>query len=165
MKMRTNGKKGQVAKVKTQWLMHCDESRVGVRNPKLISNYHFIPKILDFFNSHHSTSGDMNACLVSSMSTKDSSLSYHADHEDMIDQNSDICSVSFGPARTLNFLRKDSNHGGRKGSPLPPEFSVPATNHSMNVMKAGCQSHLLHRVPPSLGKVGGVRYSLFFRKY
>ena len=70
--------------------------------------------------------------------------------------------VSFGPARTLDFLRKDSNHGGRKGSPLPPEFSVPAKNHSMNVMKAGCQSHLLHRVPP--GKIGGVRYSLSFRK-
>ena len=162
MKLRTKGKKGQVAKVKTQWLMPCDESRDDVRNPKLISNYHFIPKILDIVNSHHSTSGDMNACLVSCMSTKDSSLSYHADHEDMIDQNSDICTVSFGPARTLDFLRKDSNHGGRKGSPLPPEFSVPATNHSMNVMKAGCQSHLLHRVPP--GKVGGVRYSLSFRK-
>ena len=162
MKLRTKGKKGQVAKVKTQWLMPCDESRDDVRNPKLISNYHFIPKILDIVNSHHSTSGDMNACLGSCMSTKDSSLSYHADHEDMIDQNCDICTVSFGPARTLNFLRKDSNQGGRKGSPLPPEFSVPATNHSMNVMKAGCQSHLLHRVPP--GKVGGVRYSLSFRK-
>ena len=90
MKLRTKGKKGQVAKVKTQWLMPCDESRDDVRNPKLISNYHFIPKILDIVNSHHSTSGDMNACLVSCMSTKDSSLSYHADHEDMIDQNSDI---------------------------------------------------------------------------
>ena len=80
MKLRTIGKKGQVAKVKTQWLMPCDESRDDVRNPKLISNYHFIPKILDIVNSHHSTSGDMNACLVSCMSTKDSSLSYHADH-------------------------------------------------------------------------------------
>ena len=29
-------------------------------------------------------------------------------------------------------------------------------------MKAGCQSHLLHRVPP--GMVGGVRYTLSFRK-
>ena len=162
MKLRTKGKKGQVAKVKTQWLMPCDESRDDVTNPKLISNYHFIPKILDIVNSHHSTSGDMNACLVSCMSTKDSSLNYHADHEDKIDQNSDICTVSFGPPRTLDFLRKDSNHGGKKGSPLPPEFSVPATNHSMNVMRAGCQSHLLHRVPP--GKVGGVRYSLSFRK-
>ena len=80
------------------------------------------------------------------MSTKDSSLSYHADHEDMIDQNSDICTVSFGPARTLDFLRKDSNHGGRKGSPLPPEFSVPATNHSMNVMKVYHWTNMVH--PP-----------------
>ena len=96
------------------------------------------------------------------MSSKDSSLSYHSDHENMIDQNSDFCTVSFGAARTLDFIDKDSNHSGRKGTPPQPEFSVPATNHSMNVMKAGCQSHILHRIPPS--KVGGVRYSLSFRR-
>ena len=104
----------------------------------------------------------MNACLVSCMSSKDSSLSYHSDQENMIDQRSDICAVSFGPARTLDFIAKDSNHSGREGTPLSPKFSVPAVNHSMNVMKAGCQSHLLHRVPP--GMFGGVRYTLSFRK-
>ena len=104
----------------------------------------------------------MNACLVSCMSSKESSLSYHSDQENIIDQCSDNCTVSFGPARTLDFVAKDSNHSGRKGTPLPPKFSVPAVNHSMNVMKAGCQSHLLHRVPP--GMVGGVRYTLSFRK-
>ena len=56
----------------------------------------------------------MNACLVSCMSSKDSSLSYHSDQENIIDQCSDICTVSFGPARTLDFIAKDSNHSGRK---------------------------------------------------
>ena len=80
----------------------------------------------------------------------------------MIDQRSDICAVSFGPARTLDFITKDNNHSGRKGTPLPHKFSVPAVNHSMNAMKAGCQSNLLHHVPT--GMVGGVRYTLSFRK-
>ena len=121
-----------------------------------------VHKVLEIVNNHHSTSGDMNVCLVSCMSSKDSSLSYHSDQENMIDQSSDICTVSFGPARTLDFIAKDYNHGGRKGTPLPPQFSVPATNHSMNIMKAGCQSHLLHRVTPDTA--GGVRYTLSFRK-
>ena len=60
-------------------------------------------KVLEIVNSHCSTSGDLNACLVSCMSTKSSSLSYHSDHENMIDQNSDICTVSFGATRTLDF--------------------------------------------------------------
>ena len=104
----------------------------------------------------------MNAYLVSCMSTKNSSLSYHSDHENMIDQNSNICTVSFGAASTLDFINKNSHHSGRKWTPPQTEFSVPATNHSMNVMKAGCQSFILHRIPP--GKVGGVRYSLSFRR-
>ena len=64
----------------------------------------------------------MNAYLVSCMSTKNSSLSYHSNHENMIDQNSDICTVSFGAARTLDFINKDSHHSGRKGTPPQPEF-------------------------------------------
>ena len=161
MKLRTKGKKGQTAKVKTQWLIPSDKSLNDIKNPKEISNYHCISKVLEIVNNHRSTSGDMNACLVSCMSTKNSSLSY-SDHENMIDQNSDICTVSFGAARTLDFINKDSNHSGRKGTPPQPEFSVPATNHSMNVMKANYQSLILHRIPP--GKVGGVRYSLSFRR-
>ena len=162
MKLRTRGRKGKVAKVKTQWLIPNNEYLNDIKNHKQFSDYRFIPKVLEIVNNHHSTSGDMNACLVSCMSSKDSSLSYHSDQENMIDQSSDICTVSFGPARTLDFIAKDCNHGGRKGTPLPPQFSVPATNHSMNIMKAGCQSHLLHRVPP--GTAGGVRYTLSFRK-
>ena len=162
MKLRIKGKNGQTAKVKTQWLITSDKSLNDIKNPKEISNYQCISKVLEIVNNHCSTSGDMNACFVSCMSTKNSSLSYHSDHENMIDQNSDICTVSFGAARTLDFINKDCNHSGGKWTPPQPEFSVPATNHSMNVMKAGCQSFILHRIPP--GKAGGVRYSLSFRR-
>ena len=156
MKLRTRGRKGKVTKVKTQWQIPNDDYLNDIKNPKQISDYHYIPKVLEIVNNHHSTSGDMNACLVSCMSSKDSSLSYHSDQENIIDQCSDICTVSFRPARTLDFIAKDSNHSRRKGTPLPPKFSVPAVNHSMNVMKAGCQSHLLHRVPPGVVGVSDI---------
>ena len=121
---------------------------------------------MDIVNAHPATSGDMTACLISCMSSKDSNLSYHADDQSIIDQSSDICTVSFGPSRSLDFIWKSNNKQGRKGKPISPEFSVPATNHSINVMKAGYQSKILHRVPP--GSEGGVRYSLgnlFLRLY
>ena len=63
--------------------------------------------------------------------------------------------------RKLDFIRNNDNSSDRKGTPPSPEFSVPATDQSLNIMKAGCQSRLLHRVPP--GTESGVRYSLSFR--
>ena len=89
----------------------------------------------------------MNACLVSCMSSKECNLRYHSNDEPVIDQSSDICTVSIGSDRNLDFIRKTSGHHGKKDIPLTPEYSVPANHHSLNVMKAGCQSYLLHRVP------------------
>ena len=77
MKLRTKGKKGQTAKVKTQWLIPSDKSLNDIKNRKEISYYHCISKFLEIVNNHCSTSGDLNACFVSCMSTKNSSLSYH----------------------------------------------------------------------------------------
>jgi hypothetical protein len=113
---------------------------------------------MNLVNSNKATSGNMTACLVSCMSCKGANLNYHDDNEPLIDQDSDICTVSFGAARTLDFIRNDNNPTGRKGTPSSPELSVPATDQSLNIMKSGCQSRLLHRIPP-----GGVRYSLSFR--
>ena len=101
--------------------------------------------------------------MISCMSTKDSNLSYHADDEPVIDQSSDIFySVFLDPLAPLILYGKKDNKHGRKGKALPPIFSVLATNRSMNIMKAGSQTDILHRVPP--GSKGGVRYSLSFRK-
>ena len=79
-----------------------------------------------------------------------------------IHYSSDICTVSFGLPRTLDFLWKINNKQGRKGKPIRPDFSVPSTNHPMNIMKAGSQTNILHRVPA--GSKGGVRYSLSLMK-
>ncbi len=165
LKIRTKGSKGKPAKVKTQWLSPSNEPyNYGaiVNNPKPITDYPHIVQLMNKVNNHSSTSGDMTACLVSCMSSAKSNLSYHADDETLIAQDSDICTVSFGPDRTLDFVWKSNNHGSRHNPPPTPDYSVPATNHTMNIMRPGCQKMLMHRVPP--GKVGGVRYSLSFRR-
>ncbi len=165
LKLRTKGSKGKPAKVKTKWLSPSDEPyNYGaiVNNPKPISDCPNIVQLMNKVNSHPSTSGDMTACLVSCMSSARSNLSYHADDEPLMAQDSDICTVSFGPERSLDFIWQSRNPPGRKGAPPTPDYSVPATNHSLNIMRPGCQQQLMHRVPP--GKAGGVRYSLSFRK-
>ncbi len=165
LKLRTKGSKGKPAKVKTKWLSPSDEPyNYGaiVNNPKPISDCPYIMQLMNKVNNHPSTSGDMTACLVSCMSSARSNLSYHADDETLMAQDSDICTVSFGPDRSLDFIWQSKNPPGRKGAPPPPDYSVPATNHSLNIMRPGCQQNLMHRVPP--GKDGGVRYSLSFRK-
>ena len=165
LKLRSRGHNGKPAKVKTQWLSPNDiPYKYGkvINNPLPINDFPNIMTLMDKVNSHPDTSGDMTSCLVSCMSTAKSSLSYHADDETLIAQDSDICTVSFGPERTLDFIWKTKNRKGRKGPPPSPDYSVPATNHSMNIMRPGCQTQLQHRVPP--GKDSGVRYSLSFRK-
>ena len=165
LKLRTKGKKGKVAKVKTLWLTPNSENfNLGnaISNSKPLNNYPAISKIMDLVNQDINTSGDMNACLISCMSSKECSLRYHSDNESFIDQRSDICTISFGPDRTLDFVSKTNNPHTKNGIPLPPEYTVPAIHHSLNIMKAGCQSKILHRIPP--GNIGGVRYSLSFRK-
>ncbi len=165
LKLRTRGKNGKPAKVKTKWLSPSNEPyNYGaiVNNPKPISDCPYILQLMDKVNRHPSTSGDMTACLVSCMSTAKSNLSYHADDESLMAQDSDICTVSFGPDRSLDFIWQTKMNSGRKGTPPPPDYSVPATNHSLNIMRPGCQQQLMHRVPP--GKAGGVRYSLSFRR-
>ncbi len=165
MNLTTRGKGGRPAKVLTKWLSPSSENYCYGKvcnKPQPIADFPNIVKLMDIVNSTPSTSMDMNACLVSCMSTAASNLSYHSDNEALIAQDSDICTVSFGPPRTLDFVWNESNPRGRKGKPPPPDYTIPANNHSMNIMKAGCQSMIQHRVPP--GKKGGVRYSISFRR-
>ena len=118
LKLRTKGTKGKPAKVKTQWLCPIDKYHnysSTINKPEPISEFPHISKLMGIVNSHPATSGNVTACLVSCMSTKESSLSYHADDEAIIDQSSDICTVSFGPPRTLDFVWKINNKQRRKG--------------------------------------------------
>ncbi len=73
--------------------------------------------------------------------------------------------MSFGPQRTLEFVEigKKNKHGKVD---YTPDYSLPATHHSLNIMHPGCQQVLKHRVPGVKHAEGSpsVRYSVSFRK-
>ena len=163
LKLKSRSSKGKNAKVKTQWLSPSDEPyNYGsiINKPKPIGDYPFICKLMKIVNSHASTSGDMMAALVSCMSTPKTTLSLHADDEPLIAQDSSIATVSFGPERTLEFAWKTTK--ANKNGHTPTDFSLPAKNLSMNVMRPGCQLKIKHRVPA--GTTTGARYSISFRR-
>lgn len=160
--------KSKSDKVKTKWLSPSNEAynyAAVINNPTQISNYPNICKLMELVNSHTTTTRDMDSCLISCFSTSKAKLSLHADDEDLISQNSSICTVSFGAPRNLEFVH--NNKKDKKGKrDVTADRSLPATHHSMNIMKPGCQAVLKHRIPKGTHIYGdsNIRYSLSFRK-
>ena len=159
-------------KVNTQWISPSSESyNYGkvVNHPKPISDFPNISKLMGIVNSHHSTTGDMDACIVSCFPSREATLRLHKDNEPLISQTSSICTVSFGAPRTLEFVRdgKKKKNGKKKLVPdLSADISLPAIDRSMNVMKPGAQNVMKHRVKAGISTPGipDMRYSLSFRK-
>ena len=161
MKLYSPNSKG----VKTQWINSQNinyKYANKVHTPKPFEEYPSVKKLLDLVNFCPDTTGDLDSCLITCYSTAKKSLSLHADDEVEIDQNSSICTVSFGVNRTIEFARKCHT---RKGV-APVEFSQDLQHGSICIMKPGCQQALKHRVTPGVHIVNGdnVRYSISFRK-
>lgn len=101
-------------KVNTQWLNHCPDAYIygsaGHEVPhtaKMIEDYPAICEVMKLVNDSNESTQDMNSCLVSCFTSSDSALSLHADDEHgQIDQNSSICTLSLGAARTMDFCSK-----------------------------------------------------------
>ena len=152
--------------VKNQWLSPTDEyynySSV-INKPKPISDYPGICKLMDLVNNHESTTGDLDCCLVTRFPTAATKLGLHRDNDSLMSQTSDICVVSFGAPRQLEIVM-DSNKS--KKGPILPDIILPAVDRSMNVMKAGSQSLMRHRV--ARGQFSPdeseERFSISFRK-
>ena len=158
----------QKNKVKTQWLSPSNEDyNYGsiVNKPKPISEYPAICKLMDLVNDQPSTTGDMDAAHISCFPTRSAKLRLHTDNEPLISQSSSICTVSFGPPRMLEFV-KISKTVQRGKQDYGADLSLPATQHSMNVMRPGCQQVLKHRVIEGVHITGqsNVRFSISFRK-
>ena len=116
---------------------------------------------MDVVNSHPSTTGDMDSCLVTRYPSNKSALRLHKDQEPLISQTSSICTVSLGAPRELSFFLDG------KGDKSTPDLVLPATDRTMNIMKPGAQSKMKHAVFPADGddeKTPNVRFSLSFRK-
>lgn len=154
-------------KIKTQWLSPSDEDYVYgkiTNKPNPISNYPAICELMQLVNSHPTTTSDMDAAIVSCYSTPAAKLRLHEDKEPLICQTSSICTVSFGPPRSLEFVCTHKTTLDKHLRDYKVDLSIPAVHHSMNVMKPGCQQVLKHRVPKALHDDPAPRYSISFRK-
>ena len=117
--------------VKTQWLSPTsDEYNYGnvINKPLPIRDYPGLCKLMEIVNSHPSTTGDMDSCLVTRYPSNKSALRLHKDQEPLISQTSSICTVSLGAPRELSFFL-DS-----KGDNVTPDLVLPATHRTMNIM-------------------------------
>ena len=165
LKLRSRGSKGKPAKIKTQWLSTTDAAYnyANVKNtPKPIDDFPYIKELMGHVNQHPSTTQNMCAALVSCMSNPKVSLGLHSDDEELIDQQSSICTVSFGPPRSLEFVYNTTRPFIIDGvKEFPTDVSLPCINGTMNIMKPGCQQLMRHRVPQ--GTQPGPRYSISFR--
>ena len=160
--------KSNTDRVKTKWRSPSSEAynyAAVINNPSLISGYPSICKLMELVNGHPTSTGDMDSCLVSCFSNSKAKLSLHADDEDLISQKSSICTVSFGAPRNLEFVHNNKRDKSGKRDVIA-DRSLPATHHSMNIMRPGCQAVLKHRIPKGTHIPGGsnIRYSLSFRK-
>ena len=168
LRLRSKGSKGKPAPLKSQWLSPSDTPyRYGnvVKDPKPIGDYPGICQLMDIVNQHPSSGGNMNAAHVTGMTTAKTKLGLHCDNEPLICQKSAICTVSFGSERELEFVWNSSeptSQGNGRTAQYKADYTLPARNLTMNVMKAGCQALMRHRVPAGAGT--GMRWSISFRR-
>lgn len=153
------GLKSSSKVVTSQWLSLNDlpySFGKATYEAKDLMEYPHIHRLLDLINSHDSTTGDANACLVNYYSDWDVSGRPHADDEPEISKSSSIVTVTFGPTRKIIF---------RRGKNKPVVKSLTLTDRSAFIMHPGCQQHLLHQLLAGTpGSATGGRYSISFRK-
>ncbi len=110
--------------------------------------------LLGVVNSHVSSTGDLNSCLINRYSSHSVAGRLHADDEDIISDASSIVTVSLGAERTIDFAQN---------SAAPLIKSLTLEPQSAFVMRPGCQQVMKHRL--NKGEPGsGLRFSISFRR-
>lgn len=158
-------------KLKTQWLSPTNDTynyATVVNQPKQISNYPGICRLMELVNSHPSTTGDLDSALVTRYPNANVDLKLHKDNERLISQGSSIASVSFGAKRQLRLVLDGKVLANGK-TDNRPDLLLPKSDRSMNVMKPGSQAVMRHAVGKGpqndpLDNVNGECWSISFRK-
>ena len=133
------------AKPLTQWLSVDDRPYCFSDNPnsrhesRNLNDFPAINKLMEIVNSDTRTTQDANAALVIVYNSNNAAIGFHDDNETILDSKSSISTVTFGSSRTVEFCNSSLR-------PRTAQHSVECANHDMMVMKAGCQSTLVHRV-------------------
>ena len=130
-----------------------------------LADFPAVNKMLDLVNNNEATTKDSDCCEVNMYFSGENGLGWHDDGEDQINQGSSISVLSYGVSRRLQFRSKSkrfTRHSIGEDNGILLDFTTKTG--SLTIMKPGCQSSLVHRVPPN-PNVTGVRISFSFRKY
>jgi len=98
------------------------------------------------------TGEQFNSCLLNLYHNGDEGMAWHSDAEKDLKKNGTICSISFGAERKFAFKHKESKE----------TLSLILEHGSLLIMAGTCQTHWLHRLPPST-LVKTPRVNLTFR--
>jgi len=93
-----------------------------------------------------------NNCLINLYHDGNSSMGYHSDNTDILEENTGVAIISLGSERILRFKNKSD------GSTV--DYNL--THGSLFYMDDTVQNEWLHSIPKESGK--GIRVSLTFRK-
>ena len=112
------------------------------------------PLLLDIKRIAEKTTGSTyNACLLNLYHDGAEGMAWHSDDEKALAPNASIASLSFGAERKFAFKYKTTGE----------TVSVILQHGSLLEMKGPCQTHWLHRLPPTT-KINRPRVNLTFRK-
>lgn len=93
-----------------------------------------------------------NSCLLNLYHNGSEGMAWHSDGEKDLKKDGAIASVSFGAERKFAFKHKESKE----------TVSIILEHGSLLIMAGTCQTHWLHRLPPTK-KVHSPRINLTFR--
>ena len=98
------------------------------------------------------TGESYNSCLLNLYHNGSEGMAWHSDGEKDLKKNGAIASMSFGAERKFAFKHKESKE----------TVSLNLEHGSLLVMAGTCQTHWLHRLPPTK-KIHDPRVNLTFR--
>lgn len=98
------------------------------------------------------TGETFNSCLLNLYHNGSEGMAWHSDGEKDLKKNGAIASMSFGAERKFAFKHKETKE----------LINVHLENGSLLIMAGTCQTHWLHRLPPTK-KINTPRINLTFR--
>lgn len=93
-----------------------------------------------------------NSCLLNLYHNGSEGMAWHSDGEKDLKKNGAIASISLGAERKFAFKHKESKE----------VVNINLENGSLLIMAGTCQTHWLHRLPPT-SKINSPRVNLTFR--
>lgn len=111
------------------------------------------PDLIELKSLIEQTSNEtFNSCLLNLYHNGSEGMAWHSDGEKDLKKDGAIASVSFGAERKFAFKHKESKE----------KVSIVLEHGSLLIMAGTCQTHWMHRLPPTK-KIHTPRINLTFR--